>query len=125
MNSKEALKSICDKCYIEMGKRQVACPFRSIDNEYCEKYEIIKQDLNRLEKLEKENKELRSSIKSWNVNGGNLLRENTKLKEIIKVFVGYILMCKPIDFDTYLNSFCDDTEIKLITELLKEVLGND
>lgn len=68
---------------------------------------IVYQDLQRLEKLEKENeelkntilsleldtcipelrkenKELRKSIKSWNENAGNLLKENTKLKEALK-----------------------------------------
>lgn len=67
-------------------------------------YELILKELSRLENLEK---------------------ENDKLKNIIKVFVGYILVCKPIDFDTYLHSLCDDTEIELITELLKEALSNE
>ena len=53
MTSKEALKNICSKCEIAKGERQIACPFRSIDNEYCDDYDIIKQSLDRLEKLEK------------------------------------------------------------------------
>lgn len=47
----EALKSICDKCYIEKGKRQVSCPFRSIDNEYCEEYEIVKEAIEKVKQL--------------------------------------------------------------------------
>lgn len=54
MISKEALKSICLECEKAMGKNKVACPFRSISNEYCEEYENIKRDLDRLEKLEKD-----------------------------------------------------------------------
>lgn len=57
MNSKECLKHICDECQINAGKIQVACPFRSISNEYCDKYETIKQDLDRLEKLESQLKD--------------------------------------------------------------------
>lgn len=53
MNSKECLKHICDECQKNAGKIQVACPFRSISNEYCDEYETIKKDLDRLEKLEK------------------------------------------------------------------------
>lgn len=92
-------------------------------------------------KLKEENDTLRQTLQTIRQNSRNdyiknqeeeenfllskcneLQEENTKLKKTIKVFVGYILVCKPIDFDTYLHSLCDDTEIKLITELLKEVL---
>lgn len=45
MTSKEALKSICLKCEKEKGVNKVACPFRSISNDYCEEFEIIKKDL--------------------------------------------------------------------------------
>ena len=53
MTSKEALRRICTECEMEMAKRYVRCPFRSIDNEYCEKYEKIKQDLELLKKYKK------------------------------------------------------------------------
>ena len=55
----------------------------------------------------------------------SLPSENSKLKKAIKVFADYILVCKPIDFNIYLHSLCDDTKIQLITELLKEVLENE
>ena len=85
MNSKECLKHICDECQKNAGKIQVACPFRSISNEYCDEYETIKQSLDRLEQLEKENQELRKAVKSWNENGGKLIRENTKLKKALDI----------------------------------------
>ena len=49
MTSKEALKSICIHCEKVMGKYKVACPFRSISNDYCEEFDIIKKDLEVLE----------------------------------------------------------------------------
>ena len=55
----------------------------------------------------------------------SLPSENSKLKKAIKVFADYILVCKPIDFNIYLHSLCDDTKIQLITELLEEVLSNE
>lgn len=142
MNSKDCLKHICDECQRNAGKIQVACPFRSISNEYCDEYVQIKQDLDRLEQLEKERqevetslssketntfdeiatmikkandydvlvnkckqlekekvfrhlqsvqefekeiKELRKAVKSWNENGGKLIRENTKLKKALDI----------------------------------------
>ena len=53
MTSKEMLKSICLECEKYKGKIQVACPFRSISNEYCDEYDTIKKDLDLLAKLEK------------------------------------------------------------------------
>lgn len=63
MNSKDCLNHICDECQKNAGKIQVACPFRSISNEYCDEYETIKKDLDRLEQLEKENQELKQLVK--------------------------------------------------------------
>ena len=45
MTSKKALKSICLECEKEKGVNKVACPFRSISNDYCEEFETIKKDL--------------------------------------------------------------------------------
>ena len=53
MTSKEALKSICLECEREKGKNKIACPFRSISNEYCEEYDTIEKDLEALEILKK------------------------------------------------------------------------
>ena len=53
MTSKKALKSICLECEKEKGVNKVACPFRSISNDYCEEFEIIEKDLEVLEILKK------------------------------------------------------------------------
>lgn len=53
MKSEKALKELCAHCEIEKGKRKVACPFRSISNEYCDEYESIKNDLELLKILKK------------------------------------------------------------------------
>lgn len=49
MVSKEALDTICLECQRSKGKIQVACPFRTISNDYCDEYEQIKKDLDILE----------------------------------------------------------------------------
>lgn len=92
-------------------------------------YKIIKQDLDRLEKLEKENKELRKSIKSWNENGGNLLKENTKLKKAIEILKNKTVVIVALKLSKDLNDYNRMTSFENLTqeeyELLKEVLGND
>lgn len=45
MKGNEALKKICRECERLMREKQVACPWRSISNEYCEEYESIKNEL--------------------------------------------------------------------------------
>lgn len=81
---------------------------------YCENIEVIKQELDQLEKLENENQELKE--------------ENTKLKEVIK-FLGEQLGLEP-DLENH-NLITDegtigfvnaDEETMSILELLKEVL---
>ena len=54
MTGLEALKKICLAHEKELGKQKVACPFRSISNEYCEEYEEIKKSLKALEIIERE-----------------------------------------------------------------------
>lgn len=81
MTSKEALKSICLKCEIEKGKNKVACPFRSISNDYCEEYETIKKGLDRLEKENKELKRLNKNLKNSNTHKDAYA---SKLKEKIE-----------------------------------------
>lgn len=97
-------------------------------------YKIIKQDLDRLEKLEKENQELRKSIKSWNENGGNLLKENIKLKKAIKILKDKLKL--KLNFSEFKNSEAINAILPLAGsnlisltpdeyEPLKEVLGNE
>lgn len=45
MNSLRALRSICYECEKNMAINKTRCPFRSISNEYCKEYELIKKDL--------------------------------------------------------------------------------
>ena len=55
MTSKEALKSICLKCEKAKGVNKVACPFRSISNDYCDEFEIIEKELKALEIIKTKN----------------------------------------------------------------------
>ena len=45
MNSSRALRSICYECEKNMAINKTRCPFRSISNEFCKEYELIKKDL--------------------------------------------------------------------------------
>ena len=52
MESKEALKSLCEHCEkLSIRDGFIGCPFRRISNDYCEDYEIIKKDLEELKKI--------------------------------------------------------------------------
>ena len=52
MNSKEALKSLCNQCETLKSKNVfIGCPFRNISNDYCEEFETIEKDLEGLEIL--------------------------------------------------------------------------
>lgn len=45
MKSLMALRCICYECEKNMAINRTRCPFRSISNEHCEDYELIKKDL--------------------------------------------------------------------------------
>ena len=62
MTSKESLRIFCSECERKMARNKIHCPFRSILNDFCGEYKIIKKDLDRLEKLEKENQELKEKV---------------------------------------------------------------
>ena len=52
MESKEALKSLCEHCErLSIRDGFIGCPYRCISNDYCEDYEIIKKDLEELKKM--------------------------------------------------------------------------
>ena len=54
MNSKEALKSMCNHCEkLSIRDGFIGCPFRNISNDYCEEFETIKKDLELLGILKK------------------------------------------------------------------------
>ena len=82
-DSKEALENIKTAPSFMGGNPKYWANLQS-SIPFLEDIEIIKKDLDKLEKLKKENKELRKSIKSWNENVGNLLKENIKLKKVIE-----------------------------------------
>lgn len=91
--------------------------------EYCDD---ILQDLERLEALEKENKEHLKNVKIQigqktllSVENARLNRENEKLKKTIEIFKTFISVSKEVNFDTFITSYCDDD----VFDLLKEVLG--
>ena len=54
MTSLEALRNICYECEKKMAINKTRCPFRSISNEFCEEYDLIKKDLEILEILKNE-----------------------------------------------------------------------
>ena len=46
MNSKEALKSMCNHCVkLNIKNGIIGCPFRDISNDYCGEFETIEKDL--------------------------------------------------------------------------------
>jgi hypothetical protein len=133
MNSKECLKHICDECQINAGKIQVACPFRSISNEYCDKYETIKKDLDRLKQLEKENQGVKDdntrlwhSIEYANNEIAKLKKAIDILKENLFIQFEEVNDCLMVKLKEYKDQDCDYTIMFLDNkedyELLKEVL---
>lgn len=73
--------------------------------------------MTKLEKLEKENKELRKSIKSWNENVGNLLKEITKLKKALLIdnFENMFINCKLTPLPDWKN--CKMTSKKALEKI--------
>lgn len=52
MTNREALRKLCSDCEKLGGKLQMACPFRSISNEFCNEYEQVEKALKKLEYIE-------------------------------------------------------------------------
>lgn len=119
MNSKEALERLY--LGLEDYDTQAKC------------YELIFKDLDKLEKLEKDIKELRNSIKSWDENAGNLLKENTKLKKVChillykKINIDFLRESKDVDeYNKWISNLMNYRELSLEQyELLKEVFENE
>ena len=92
MTSKESLENICNGC------KRNGCVHRVVNN-HCVNYEDIEQDLDRLEKLEKENQDLKELydlqsqlnrnqygiIKEFYEKNLKLEDENEKLKKTIEI----------------------------------------
>ena len=133
------------KCY-KMGNSQFPIdvfyndirdnPNPNFDKELA--YKDLEKVVNYIEDLRKENQELRKSIKSWDETAGNLLKENTKLKEALK------FLCEELEIKLCSNGYLsfEDKEYYLdyqsdidlrtlhrITKekynLLEEVLSNE
>ena len=138
--NKEKLR---ERCY-EMGNSQLPLDafFNDIrDNKApnfnkAEAYADLEKIVDYIAKLQDENRELRKSIKSWNENAGNQLREILKLKNVIDILVDEldIKLVTSIFADElgdYYLEFKIDTNKRILRkitkekyELLKEVLGN-
>ena len=96
-------------------------------------YSFVNDCLQKAEKydcdrLEKENKELRKSIKSWDETAGNLLKENRKLKNIIEILKDIFEIECVYEEDNWYAIDCLNTFYRIKNkeqyELLKEVLEN-
>ena len=54
MNSKEALKNMCNHCEkLSIRDGFIGCPYKHISNDYCVEFKAIKKDLEVLEILKK------------------------------------------------------------------------
>ena len=112
MTSKEALKSL------ENMLKDLPYAIN-----YKKQHDIIMQDLDRLELLEKVNKSLietKESVDKVLEDLGKINEENTRLKKAIEILKGRICVHNQyICYDAYADIRLKDNEI----ELLKEVLG--
>lgn len=105
---------------------------RGVYNRLEKKVEELEEEK---QKLEEENKELRKAIKQWNINGGNLLKENVKLKKVIEILknkqvnIDMLTLSFEIDIGREAYNACMEVPYKLLTQeeynLLKEVIGNE
>ena len=109
MTSKEALKSICLECEREKGKNKIACPFRSISNEYCEKYDTIEKDLEVLEKYRKIGEEI----------GIDLIKAVELCKQVNSKKVIYI----KDEWGTYPIKILDNLDVELFNHRLYKNVG--
>ena len=133
MNSKEALERIL------MLARPCAYEVREHRNNYCDMLEnAIKQDLDRLEQLEKENQRLKKVRDNysdqlnyvWNI-VNSLKDENTKPKQAIKI------LKDKIEFEDlgemqggnvyrgYFNDCLDEEQYELLKQVFESVGDGD
>lgn len=93
-------------------------------------YNIIKQDLERLEQLEKENQELKEKNKKWqNLFGCDLcdalgreilLEENAKLKKALDLIKDYLTIANDVPLMTFAERCFTEEEVKLLKEVLED-----
>lgn len=86
MNSLRALRSICYECEKNMIRNETRCPFRSISNEYCEEYELIKKDLEKLEKIKEIITLEASYVKTYSrYDRESIIKNFEKITEILNI----------------------------------------
>ena len=125
MNSKEALKEIDDILYINAVRSQVKDKILSM-------LEIIKQDLDRLEELEKEHNKLKERYKHRAETSNDLCKAVKQYEKVIEILVNktihFMFLKTTPNVETY-NKHSDTYNYDKLTkkeyELLKEVLEND
>ena len=135
MNSKESLENIV----INFDNMGMICSNLGYEEFYAKdlhfkeifktEYESILKGLDRLNKLEKENQELKNTILSLELDTciSELRKENIKLKNIIKILDREFIF-KITDITNIVYIGCEYSKGKLTKEeygLLKEVLEND
>ena len=72
MNSKEALKSMCNHCEkLSIRDGFIGCPYRCISNDYCEEFETIEKDLEVLDIIKRSiySKEIHKYVMNEKLNG--------------------------------------------------------
>lgn len=80
MKGKNALKCICSICDHD------CCPYIHYDKSRCVFYGLIKQDLDHLEKLEKENQELKERYKHRAETSNDLCKAVKQYEKAIEIF---------------------------------------
>lgn len=55
---KEALKEICKGCEYSLSLAKMRCPFRSISNDYCNEYNLLKEWIEN----ERSNEEIQKAV---------------------------------------------------------------
>lgn len=128
LNSKEALEHICKNCDNE------CCPYIHYEKSRCAFYGVIKQDLDRLEKLEKENQELKERYKHRAETSNDLckaVKQYEKAFDIVtyksvNILILKYCIAKGGGVETYnLHYKTEEPITQEEYELLKEVIEND
>ena len=128
MKSKDALEYLCKNCNHE------CCPYIQYDKSHCGFYGLIRHDLDRLEKLEKEHEKLKERYKHRAETSNDLCKTVKQYEKAFDILVNKkvnILVLKYFiekgeGVKTY--NLYYTTKEKLTQEeyeLLKEVFGND
>ena len=126
MTSKEALRTIANTKTNHIKSEKIGQPrvMYLVKEERKKEIETIKQDLERLEKIENLRttpNALEHCLADFMNKCMVLEKENEKLKKAIEILKGYLSVSNEVDFDTYFTSQLEDEK----QELLKEVLEDD